>query len=53
MRCAKSWNANQRAWSCITILGRPVVPDVELRNHRSSRADRLLGARLAAAAARP
>ena len=36
IRCASSWNANQRAWSCITILGSPVVPDVELRNHRSS-----------------
>src|SRR6476620_11751798 len=34
-RSAKPWNANQRAWSCMTILGRPVVPDVELRNHRS------------------
>ena len=31
-----SWNANQRAWLCITIFGSPVVPDVELRNQSSS-----------------
>ena len=33
---AKPWNANQRAWSCMTIFGRPVVPDVEFKNHSSS-----------------
>ena len=35
-RSAKSWNANQRDWLCITIFGRPVVPDVELRYQSSS-----------------
>ena len=33
---ASSWKANHRAWWCITIFGRPVVPDVEFRNHNSS-----------------
>ena len=35
-RSAKPWNANQRACVCMTILGRPVVPDVELRYQSSS-----------------
>ena len=32
---ASSWKWNQRAWWCITHLGRPVVPEVELSRNRS------------------
>ena len=33
---ASSWKANHRLWSCMTHLGSPVVPDVELRRNTSS-----------------
>ena len=32
---ASSWKWSQRAWWCITHLGRPVVPEVELSRNRS------------------
>ena len=42
---ASRWKWIQRAWSCMTHLGRPVVPEVELSSQRSVDAEASLGER--------